>query len=92
MRKVKILHVHTLPAITGSGIRTLIVMKGLDKAGYEVEFACAPGGSLINKIEMEGIKFRLIKHFVQKINPYNDLNCVKCFDRNGDELNFKLID
>ena len=73
MHKVKILHVHTLPAVTGSGIRTLIVMKGLDKVGYEVEFACAPGGSLINEIEIEGIKFRPIKHFVQKISPYNDL-------------------
>ena len=73
MSKIKILHVHTLPLVTGSGIHTLITLKGLDKSRYEVEFACAPGGALIERVGKLGIAFRPIKHFVQPVSPYNDL-------------------
>ena len=73
MPKFKILHIHTLPIISGSGIHTLIIMKGLDKSSYEVEFACAPGGSLIDKVVNQGIKFRPIRNFVQRISIYDDL-------------------
>lgn len=72
MRKIKVLHIHTLPIISGSGINTLLTMKGLDGNKYEVEFACAPGGSLIDKVKREGIRFQSIKHFRQKINLFND--------------------
>ena len=47
-------------------------MKGLDKEKFEVEFACAPGGSLINEVKREGIRFQSIKHFRQKISLFND--------------------
>lgn len=73
MRKIKVLHIHTLPIISGSGISALLTMKGLNRNKCEVEFACAPGGSLIDNVRKEGIKFRSIKNFVQKINIYNDL-------------------
>lgn len=72
MRKIKVLHIHTLPVISGSGINTLLTMKGLNRNKYEVEFACAPGGSLIDKVKREGIRFQSIKHFRQKINLFND--------------------
>jgi len=48
-------------------------MKGLDRLRYEIEFACAPGGPLIDEIVDEGIKFRPIRNFVQPISIYNDL-------------------
>lgn len=47
--KIKVLQIHTLPIISGSGIHTLTIMKGLDKSRYEVEFACALGGALIDE-------------------------------------------
>lgn len=73
MQKVKVLHIHTLPVVSGSGINTLLTMAGLDKVKYEVEFACAPGGHLINEVKKEGIKFQAIRNFVQRVHPYNDL-------------------
>lgn len=44
--KIKVLHIHTLPIVSGSGINTLLTMAGLHKDGFEVELACAPGGAL----------------------------------------------
>lgn len=73
MAKFKVLHIHTLPVISGSGIHTLITMRRLDRSKYQVEFACAPGGSLIDEVKKEGIKFHPIKNFVQQVSPLNDL-------------------
>lgn len=73
MRKIKVLHIHTLPVITGSGINTLLTMTGLDKDRFDVEFACAPGGPLADEAVMQGIKFHPIRHFVQRVSPYNDI-------------------
>lgn len=73
MQKVKVLHVHTLPVISGSGINTFLTMKGLDKNRYEVELACAPGGALIDEVMKEKMEFQPIKHFRQPINPLHDL-------------------
>lgn len=72
-RKIKVLHIHTLPVVSGSGIHTLITTNGLDKSRYEVEFACAPNGPLIDRVVSEGIKFRPVRNFVQKISIYNDV-------------------
>ena len=71
--KIKVLQVHTLPVISGSGINTLLTMIGLDKNKYEVEFACAPGGALVDEVVNWGIKFHPIRNFVQRISIYDDL-------------------
>lgn len=73
MSKIKVLHIHTLPVISGSGINTILTMIGLDKDTYEVEFACAPGGPLIEKVINQEIRFHPIKNFVQKIDICDDL-------------------
>lgn len=73
MNKIKILHVHTLPVISGSGINTYLTMVGLDRHKFEVEFACAPGGRLVDKAIEAGIKFQPVNNFVQAINPLKDL-------------------
>jgi glycosyltransferase involved in cell wall biosynthesis len=67
------LHIHTLPVISGSGINTLLTMTGLDKGRFEVELACAPGGALVDESVKRGIKFRPVRHFVQRVSPFNDL-------------------
>lgn len=73
MRKFKVLYVHTLPVISGSGLAVYLMMTGLDKDRYEVEFACAPGGPLIDKVASSGIKVYPIRHFVQKVNIIKDI-------------------
>ncbi|MBU1853369.1 MAG: glycosyltransferase family 4 protein [Candidatus Omnitrophica bacterium] len=73
MARFKVLHVHTLPIVSGSGINTLLTMTGLRKYGYEVEFACAPGGPLVDEAVNNGIEFRPVRNFVQRVNMYNDL-------------------
>ena len=56
--KVRILHLHTLPIVSGSGINTFLSMKGMDKTKYDVELGCAPGGRLIELVESNGMKVR----------------------------------
>jgi len=73
MAKVKILHIHTLPVISGSGIHALITMQELKNKGYDVEFACAPGGALVDEVIKSNITFRPIRHFVQEINIFSDV-------------------
>jgi len=73
MKKIKVLHVHTLPVISGSGINVLLTMDKLDKNKYEVEFACAPGGGLINEVLRRNIRFHSVRHFIQRASPYNDI-------------------
>ena len=72
MSRIKVLHVHTLPVVSGSGINTFLTMKGLDRNKYQVDLACAPGGALIDKVKEEGLGFFPINHFRQKISPFHD--------------------
>ena len=71
--KIRILHLHTLPIVSGSGINTFLSMKGMDKTKYDVELGCAPGGRLIQLVESHGMKVRKVKNFVQPLNPVKDL-------------------
>lgn len=70
---IRVLHIHTLPVISGSGINTFLTMKGLDKRVYRVELACAPGGPLIDLVRQEGMEVRLFPHLVQPLQPVDDL-------------------
>ena len=69
---VKVLHIHVMPVISGSGINTFISMVGVDQDRFQVEFACAPGGPLNDKTMDAGITFHPIHHFVQPIRPWSD--------------------
>jgi len=73
MSKLKVLQIHTMPVITGSGITTILIMTGLDRKKYDVEFACAPGGPLVNEVVKQEIKYHPIKHLVQRISIIQDL-------------------
>ena len=70
--KIRVLHLHTLPIVSGSGLNTFLSMKGMDKARYDVELGCAPGGRLIELVESHGMKVRKVKNFVQPLNPAKD--------------------
>ena len=69
----KVIHIHTLPVISGSGLNTYLTMRGMDKTAYDVELACAPGGKLIDLIRGHGMKVTLFKNLVQPLHPLKDL-------------------
>lgn len=70
---IKVLHIHTLPVISGSGINTFLTMNGLDRGRYDVELACAPGGRLISLVQAHNMKVRLFKNLVQPFDVLRDI-------------------
>ena len=70
--RIKVLHIHVMPVISGSGINTYLSMIGVDHVRFEVEFACAPGGPLIDMTTESGIKFHPVDSFVQPVKPWKD--------------------
>lgn len=83
---IKVLHIHTLPIVSGSGINTFLSMQGMDRNLYEVELACAPGGRLIPLVQENHMKVRPFKNMVQPLNPLRDtltlLDLTAFFKRN----------
>lgn len=73
MQRVRVLHVHTLPVVSGSGINTYLSMAGLPAARYRMEIACAPGGALLDMIEADGMTVHPVQHLVQPIAPVRDV-------------------
>ncbi|MGD9038867.1 MAG: glycosyltransferase family 4 protein [Desulfobacteraceae bacterium] len=69
---IRILHIHTLPIISGSGINTFLSMHGMDKTLYQVELACAPGGRLISLVQENHMEVRTFKNLVQPLHPFKD--------------------
>jgi glycosyltransferase involved in cell wall biosynthesis len=69
---IKVLHIHTLPIISGSGINTFLSMKGMDKQVFKVDLACAPGGRLIPLVQKNHIKVHTFRNLVQPIHPLKD--------------------
>ncbi len=72
-RAVRVLHVHTLPVISGSGLNTVLSMQGLPKDRYEVELGCASGGPLLELVERQGMVVRRLHHMVWPIHPLQDV-------------------
>jgi glycosyltransferase involved in cell wall biosynthesis len=70
---IKVLHIHTLPIISGSGINTFLSMKGMDREVFKVDLACAPGGQLIELAKKDHLKVHTFKNLVQPIHPVKDL-------------------
>lgn len=74
--RIKVLHIHTLPVISGSGINTLLSMAKINLARFEPELACADGGKLIELAQSSGFKVRPIKNFTRPISPLKDIMAV----------------
>ena len=70
---IRILHIHTLPIISGSGINTFLSMRGMDRRIYEAELACAPGGRLIDLVQSHNMSVRTFNNLVQPLHPVKDL-------------------
>jgi len=70
---IRILHIHTLPIISGSGINTFLSMRGMDRRIYEAELACAPGGRLLDLVQSHNMSVRTFNNLVQPLHPVKDL-------------------
>ena len=82
--KIKVLHIHTMPIISGSGINTYLSMLGMDRRAYDVELACAPGGRLIDLVRDSHMEVRTFRNLVQPLYPSRDLRALMdlfCFLR-----------
>ena len=73
---VRILHIHTLPIISGSGINTFLTMRGMKGNRYESVLACAPGGSLIDLVRRHGMKVQTFPSLVQPLHPLKDFKAI----------------
>jgi len=72
IRMNRVLHVHTLPVWSGSGINVFLNMRDMGTAGFESELACAPGGLLIEKVRSAGMIAQPVHHFRQPVSPVRD--------------------
>jgi glycosyltransferase involved in cell wall biosynthesis len=73
---INVLHIHTLPIISGSGLNTFLSMKGMDRNIYKVELACAPGGRLIDLVRENQMRVKTFKNLVQPLHPVKDILAV----------------
>ena len=73
---LRILHIHTLPIVSGSGINTFLSMEGSRRQGAEVSLACAPGGRLEEVVRQSGMGFFPIRNFVSPVSPWRDLDAL----------------
>ena len=78
---LRILHVHTLPVVSGSGLNTLLTMYGSRDCGAQVALACAPGGKLEELVREGGMGLYPIRNFVSEISPWKDLHAFWQLDR-----------
>ena len=73
---IKVLHIHTLPVISGSGINTFLSMKGTKSDTMSMALACAPGGPLLDLVRDEGMEVITFPELVQPIAPVKDISAV----------------
>ena len=67
-----VLHVHTLPWVSGSGINTFLSMKLIDRERYAPALACRPGGRLEALVREHGFPFHPLAHMRAELNPVED--------------------
>jgi len=72
----RILHIHTLPVISGSGINTFLTMRGMKGNRFESVLACAPGGALIELVQRYGMEVKTFPSLVQPLHPMMDLKAI----------------
>ena len=90
-KPLSILHVHTLPIISGSGINTLLTMKGSRDRGHRVSIACASRGRLTEAVQDEGMEAHLISQLTKEIVPAQDIGAVLALKRLMRRRHFDLV-
>lgn len=76
----RVLHLHTLPVVSGSGLNTLASIRRLRDHGFDCALACGPtvegdpaGPSLIDLAREMGIPVHPVAHLTRAISPRRDL-------------------
>ncbi|MFB3068191.1 MAG: glycosyltransferase family 4 protein [Acidobacteriota bacterium] len=87
----RILHVHTLSVVSGSGIGALRTMQGSANCGAEVGLASAPGGKLETLVRDAGMQFYPIRNFVSELSPFKDFHALWQLDRLFARERFDLV-
>ncbi|MBI3939747.1 MAG: glycosyltransferase family 4 protein [Acidobacteria bacterium] len=90
-RSLSILHVHTLPVVSGSGINTLLTLKGSLARGHRVALACASEGRLTEKSREAGASIFLAARLCNVIDPLRDLPAVAALARLMRRERFDLV-
>jgi glycosyltransferase involved in cell wall biosynthesis len=75
-KKISVLHIHTLPVVSGSGINTFLTMHLSDKSKFISSLACKPNGKLETLVKTNGYKFFSIQNFSGPVNPIKDLKTI----------------
>jgi len=71
-QKLNILHIHTLPVVSGSGINTLLTMADSKARGHRVVLACESAGRLTKEAARAGIEVILIPELGRELNVIRD--------------------
>src|SRR6185436_15998665 len=88
---LRILHVHTLPVVSGSGINTLLTMIGSKDAGHQVPLACESSGRLTEETERAGLTVHLVPSMGREVHAVKDLTAVRDLSRLMKIHRFDLI-
>ncbi len=72
-----VLHVHTLPWVSGSGINTFFSMKLLNREKYVGALACQPGGRLEDLVRLNNMAFYPVSSMRAEVSPGNDIKAVR---------------
>lgn len=91
LRPLSILHIHTLPIISGSGINTLLTMKGSHERGHKVALACASAGRLTEECDRAGVAVYLVPQLTNRIDPPRDFSAVFALARLMRRHRFDLV-
>ncbi len=70
---INVLHIHTLPIVSGSGINTFLSMNGINGDEFRADLACAPNGRLVEMVKDHGMDVITFRNMVQPLNPLKDI-------------------
>jgi glycosyltransferase involved in cell wall biosynthesis len=68
----RVLHLHTLAVVSGSGLNTLATLARLREHGFEGELACGGEGGLADLARDAGIRVHRIAHLDRSLRPLRD--------------------
>jgi glycosyltransferase involved in cell wall biosynthesis len=90
-KQLSILHIHTLPVVSGSGINTLLTMMGSAERGHRVTLACESRGRLTEDAERAGIGIRLIPAMGRNVHVLKDLTALLALAREIRAGNYDIV-
>ncbi len=88
---LRILHVHTVPVVSGSGINTLLTMLGSLSRGHKVALACQNSGRLTEEASRAGIDIYEVPSMGREVRPLQDVISVFALRRLMRDRQFDVV-